>query len=420
MILHGNARGGSADLARHLLRTDHNDMVTVHEVKGFMSEDVYEALMEIEALARGTRAQQHLFSMSFSPPKGANISTEDFERAADRAELALGLEGQSRVLIFHEKGDNRDRHMHAVWSRIDVAEMKAIPLPYNRMKMRDLSRSLFVEHGLEVPRGLIDRAQKHPLNFTMEEHQQAQRIGKNIRDIKSDLQNAWAVSDDVVSFKHALDERGFKLCRGDRRNYLVVDHQGEYFSLPKGLGLKTKAVRERLGDEAALPSLEDARSNIAQTMLPKLEAWDAQVQAEQAQKKAAFQEQRTLLVDRQRSERAAYMAAIDQRQVQETLERQARFRSSFAGLWDRLNGRHTAIKAQNEKDALAALARDRAEKDAFILQQMNRRQQLYTRAQAVQKRLREQRTSLKAETKRYKKMRLQFAQRLTQRHKIRR
>ena len=405
MILHGNARGGSAALAHHLLRTDHNDMVDVHQVRGFMSDDVHEALMEVEALAQGTQARQHLFSMSFSPPKGANISTEDFEKAADRAEVALGLEGQSRILIFHEKGDNRDRHMHGIWSRIDVAEMRAIPLPFNRLRMRDLSRSLFVEHGLEVPRGLIDRNQKHPLNFTMEEHQHAKRIGKDIRSIKADLQNAWAASDDAGSLTHALDERGFKLCQGTRRSYLVVDHQGEFFSLPKGLGLKTKDVRARLGDETKLPSLAETRAGIAQSMLKKLDEWNTQTVNEQQRQKTQFAQARTQLIERQRSERAAYMKAIEQREVREAKARQSRFRSGIGGVWDRLSGRHATLKKEIERDALAALARDRTEKDAFILRQINERQQHYERSQAVLKRIESQRASLDADRERFYEMR---------------
>jgi hypothetical protein len=40
MILHGNARGGGRELAVHLMRTDENEHVQVHDVSGFMSDDV--------------------------------------------------------------------------------------------------------------------------------------------------------------------------------------------------------------------------------------------------------------------------------------------------------------------------------------------------------------------------------------------
>lgn len=39
MILVGNQRGGARDLARHLLKDD-NERVTVHDVRGFASNDL--------------------------------------------------------------------------------------------------------------------------------------------------------------------------------------------------------------------------------------------------------------------------------------------------------------------------------------------------------------------------------------------
>jgi len=171
MILHGNARGGASDLARHLLRDDENDHVHVLEVQGFASDDVADAFQEIQAIASGTRCQKHLFSLS--PPENAGVSEEQFYEAIDRAEAALGLTGQPRVIVLHEKGDNRDQHAHAVWSRVNADEMKAIPMPFNRMRMKDVSRDSFIQHGWDVPRGLINAHERNPLNYTFEQYQQA-------------------------------------------------------------------------------------------------------------------------------------------------------------------------------------------------------------------------------------------------------
>lgn len=177
MILHGNSRAGGTELAHHLMRTDENEHVHVHDISGFMAEDVHGAFLEIEALAKGTHCQKPIFSLSLSPPKNANTSEIEFEQAITKAEYALGLTRQPRVIVFHEKGEHRDRHCHVVWSRIDATTMRAIPMPFNRLKMRDVSRELFIEHNRDVPRGLIDRDQKDPLNYTFEEHQRAKRLG---------------------------------------------------------------------------------------------------------------------------------------------------------------------------------------------------------------------------------------------------
>jgi len=46
MILHGNQRGGSKNLALHLLKEE-NDHVDVHELRGFISDDLVSALNEV-------------------------------------------------------------------------------------------------------------------------------------------------------------------------------------------------------------------------------------------------------------------------------------------------------------------------------------------------------------------------------------
>ena len=55
MILKGSQRGGAAQLARHLLKTDENEHVEVHELDGFIADDLHGALQEIYAVSRGTR-----------------------------------------------------------------------------------------------------------------------------------------------------------------------------------------------------------------------------------------------------------------------------------------------------------------------------------------------------------------------------
>ena len=68
-------------------------------------------------------------------------------------EQKLGLEDQPRAIVFHEK-DGR-RHCHAVWSRIDAQEMKAINLPFFKNRLMEISRELYLEHGWDMPHGMI-------------------------------------------------------------------------------------------------------------------------------------------------------------------------------------------------------------------------------------------------------------------------
>ena len=68
MILEGNQRAGATKMALHLMNEEENDHVEIHEISGFLSDDVYEAFHEMEASARGTKCDQFMFSVSLNPP----------------------------------------------------------------------------------------------------------------------------------------------------------------------------------------------------------------------------------------------------------------------------------------------------------------------------------------------------------------
>lgn len=55
MILKASQRGGSRQLAAHLNKTEENEHVELHEIRGFMTDDVDGALHEAYAMSRGTR-----------------------------------------------------------------------------------------------------------------------------------------------------------------------------------------------------------------------------------------------------------------------------------------------------------------------------------------------------------------------------
>jgi hypothetical protein len=125
MILKAKERGDASQLARYLLATRDNEHVDLHEVSGFASDDLIEAFHEADAVARGTRCKNYLFSMSLNPPIGAYVETEVFERTADQIAKKLGLQSQPRAIVFHEK-DGR-RHAHVVWSRILRTRLAVAP-----------------------------------------------------------------------------------------------------------------------------------------------------------------------------------------------------------------------------------------------------------------------------------------------------
>ena len=120
MILKGNQRAGGAQMAKHLLNSTQNEHIKVHEVRGFMASDVLGALNEAYAMSKGTKCKQFMYALSLSPPQDEKVPVSVFENTLERVEKKLGLEGQPRVVVFHEKEGRR--HAHCVWSRIDYRE----------------------------------------------------------------------------------------------------------------------------------------------------------------------------------------------------------------------------------------------------------------------------------------------------------
>ena len=246
MILKASQRGGAKQLGLHLLKMTENERVEVHEVRGFISDDVMDAMHEAYAVSRGTKCRQFLFSVSLNPPETENVRIEVFEQALAKIEERNGLTDQPRIIVFHEKEGRR--HCHAVWSRIDAESMTAKPLPHFKLKLRDVSKELYIENGWKMPRGFIDQKQRDPRNFTLDEWQQAKRNGHNAKDLKALVQECWAASDSRQAFASALQERGLYLARGDRRGHVAVTYDGEVHSIARMIGKPTKDIAGRLGD----------------------------------------------------------------------------------------------------------------------------------------------------------------------------
>ncbi|MFC3229171.1 relaxase/mobilization nuclease domain-containing protein [Marinibaculum pumilum] len=406
MILVGNQRGGARNLAQHLLKEE-NERVQLHELRGFVADDLDGALGEAYATSRGTRCKQFLFSLSLNPPPEADVSDAAFERAINLAEERLGLSGQPRAVVFHEKyGDdgNLRRHAHAVWSRIDAEEMKAVQLSHSHRKLQDVSRELYLEHGWKMPQGLAVTGARDPRNFTLDEWQQARRAGNDPREIKAAFQDAWAISDSKAAFIHALEERGYRLARGDRRGFVAMDHEGEIYAVPKWAGVKTRDVRERLGEESALPALEEIRLAIARDMQRKMEEFQAEAGAREENQEQEAQHRQDILEARHQGQETALTEAQRLRTEDEEQERQGRFRKGLLGLWDRLRGAYKRTEEQNDLEADLARRRDEDERERLAALQREKEAEAARERELEKQRAEDLRRELEADAQRYRDM----------------
>jgi hypothetical protein len=401
MILKGNQRGGARNLALHLMKEE-NERVELHELRGFASDNLMDAFNESYAVSKGTRCKQFLFSLSLNPPQDAEVSVEEFERAIMQAEERLGLQGQPRAIVFHEKEGRR--HCHTVWSRIDTEEMKAIPLPFTHNKLQALSRELYLEHGWKMPRGLAESGKSDPRNFTLEEWQQAKRAGKDAKTVKTDFQDAWAISDNKEAYQYALEERGYKLARGDRRGLVAVDYKGEVYSLSRWSGVKPKELRGRLGEGDDLPSVAATKAQFADDMLAKMKDFQKETETKEKARQIEAEHEKRQQTEMQKLAQATLESRQESRQQHEENTRISRIRSGFWGFWDRLTGTRQRALEQNEAERQAAAVRDKEEKQKLLEAQIEIQRNLQAKQQQEQEAQRKQREALQQDTQHFQQM----------------
>ncbi len=378
MILEGAQRGGADRLARHLLNTQDNDHVEIHEISGFLAGDLLGALREVEAVSRGTQCRQYFFSLSLSPPKTENVPVAVFEEAIARIEKKMGLVGQPRAIVFHEKcgpKGNR-RHAHCVWSRIDVTQMRAINLPHFKLKLTECAQQIYLENNWRMPDGFVDHDACDPSNYSTVEARQAKRTKQDASALKKCFLECWAQSDSRAAFAQALKQHGLVLARGDRRGFVAVDSSGEVYAISRWVGIRAKEVRARLGKPDGLPSVDEAhviaagqRPNVADDAVHQAQAkFERHVEALERQMLALVASQRQARVDLQHQHQA--------RQIEETRLRASRLPSGLKASWARLTGSYQAIVKQNAEETEQANVRDRAECQLLVVRQLKQRRAL--------------------------------------------
>jgi len=254
--------------------------------------------------------------------------------------------------------------------------MKAINLPHFKLKLRGVSHELYLEHGWQMPRGLVNSEERNPLNFSQAEWQQAKRIKQDPGAIKEAFQDCWAISDSRAAFASALEERGYYLAKGDRRGFVAIDWRGEVYVISRWVSIKSKDVKAKLGEFEKLPSVEEAKKKIAKIFTAKLKQFtdDAFLTHDKAEQR--FKQKQQALASRHRQERAQLKQKQERRRHQETASRSSRLPTGLKALWFRVTGKYRAIKKENEANAKRCKTRDQAERQKQIDPQLRERRQL--------------------------------------------
>jgi Relaxase/Mobilisation nuclease domain len=268
MIIKGKARGNGRQLGQYLITPGENERVEVVEVRGVAAADVPGAVLEMDAVSACARTAKPLYHASINTRSDERLSDDQRMRAVDRLERELGFTGQPRVVVIHEKkdrnGDLRE-HCHIVWSRIDLEHQRAIRIDHNYRKHELVARELEREFGFTRIQGAhVERDGQRPDRTPSQwELQQSERTGLGIGRVTKTVTDVWRRTDNGASFAIALDQEGYVLARGDRRQFVVIDPMGGTHSLARRVeGAKVADVRARMADldPAHLPSVKQGKA----------------------------------------------------------------------------------------------------------------------------------------------------------------
>ena len=284
MIIKGAARGNPGWLAGHLARTDTNEVAEVLEIRGVVAGTLLGAFREIAATALCTKARDPLYHANIDPHAAEEMTPERWARAVDALEKKLGFQDQPRVVVRHVK-EGRE-HYHVVWSRIDVENRRSISDSHNYRKHEEVARALEREFGHARVQGALaerDGVPRPGRAPSRAEMQQAERSGLDPKAIKAELSGLWGQTDTGKAFAAAVEDAGYCLAQGDKRDFIIVDQAGEVHSLARRIeGAKAKDIRARMADldPASLPDSDAAKA---------IQAERARARAEQAGRAAVVE-----------------------------------------------------------------------------------------------------------------------------------
>lgn len=272
MNIKGASRAGGRELANHLLNAEKNETVKIFAVESTVSQNLYGAFQEMEAVSSGTRCKKPLYHLKISPdPKEPALTPEQWQRSIDALKDQFGLKDHAYAAVLHRKygaahPEILREHLHVVFCRINPDTMLAMHAGHNYRQHELVSRQLEKEfghariQGAHIGREGADRPQRTPPDWMM---QQAAKSGVQPRDVAATVKQLWKESDSAKSFAASLAWEGFTLAVG-RRDLVVLDRTGDVHTLARCLDTKVAEIRDRMAgiDRSKLPSVEQAREAI--------------------------------------------------------------------------------------------------------------------------------------------------------------
>ncbi len=267
MIIKGKAVGSIKHWSRYLPEAGENEKVTEHEIRGTVNRDLKDALEEMRDIASATRCEGNfLYHASFNPKAGENLTPEQWQKAIHLVEKRMGFEGHQRIVYEHVKEGRQ--HFHVLWNRVDPDTLTIKDIKGDRYTLRRAANELEKEFGLEPTKSV--RSYNDARSLDEWELKQAQRSKIELKQFKAELTSLWHATDSGKAFIAAIEERGYAIAKGDRRDFVILDRVGEVHSLARRLdGVKVADVRARFADvdRDSLPDITAARAAQSERVL---------------------------------------------------------------------------------------------------------------------------------------------------------
>lgn len=260
MIIKGRAVGSIAHWGRYLAEQGKNEKAIEHEIPG-TALNLKHALEEMRDLALNTATEGNfLYHVSFNPKANEKLTPGQWLRAIDLVEERLGFTGHQRIVYEHIKEGRQ--HFHVLWNRADPVTFKIRDIGGDRYTLRRCANELEKELGLTPTKAV--RSYDDPRPFQEWEQVRAGRSKIDPRQMTAELTRLWHSTDCGKAFIAALEDKGYAIAKGDRRDYVVLDAEGDVHSLARRLqGVRVADVRARFQDvdRDGIPSIAEARAS---------------------------------------------------------------------------------------------------------------------------------------------------------------
>lgn len=275
MIVKGRCRAGGRALGDYLLsegryavNRDENEQVKIWQAFGHQEgHSLQDILSDFELTAAGTRCEKPLYHVQIRTADGEALTSEQWLKTVQTLEDRLGLSGNERLIVSHVKDGHE--HMHVVWNRYNYDTREISELRHDAHKRLAVAREMEREFDLRQ----LGSAKTGKLS--QREQQSAERLNKSAETIKAELRAAYNHAETGQEFCDNLSQLGYVLAKGDRRDFLAVAREGDFYAIPRAIGEKTASVRDKMQDvpEEQLPTLSEAQKRLREKR-ERLEEWE--------------------------------------------------------------------------------------------------------------------------------------------------